>query len=105
MTQLIRRARRWLRQNRRNLAVALVTFTFTVLILMALSMVSGVRFEPSGARGASDGLAGIDSLGNEVTAEERDYFTRASPLEQNQILRDRQEKALTKGADCSGKPC
>lgn len=105
MTQLIGQARRWLRHNRRNLAVALVTFTFTVLILMTLSMVSGVRFEPSHAGGSADALGGLDSMGNEVTAEERDYFSRASPLEQAQLLRDRQEKAITEGAKCSGKPC
>jgi hypothetical protein len=99
MKRYLRRVRRWAHHNRRNLVVALGTFSLTVLVLMALSMASGVRFEPSGSHGGSDGLGGIDSLGNEVTAEERDYFTRASPQEQTQILRDQQEKALTRGSE------
>lgn len=99
MKRFLRRARRWLHHNRRNLVVALGTFSLTVLVLMALSMASGVRFEPAGSRGAGDALGGINSLGNEVSPEERDYFTRASPLEQTQILRDQQEKALTRGSE------
>lgn len=83
--------------------MALVTFTFTVLTLLSIQMVSGVRFDgPSGGGAPSDPLSGF---GHEVTAEQQDVFSRSSPLAQAQILQNRREKALTQGANCGGESC
>ena len=103
MRKELHQLRRWTRRNRRNLAIALLTFGFTVFTLLSLQWIAGVRFEAP--RGGPTSMGGVDLAGGEVTPEERDYFSRASAPEQAKLLRERQEKVLTQGANCSGKPC
>lgn len=92
-----------MRHNRRNIVVALVTFCFTLLTLLSLQAVSGVHWEQNSWSG--QGQDALGAFGQQVTVEQQDYYQRASPLEQQRIQRERREDALTRGAQCNGKPC
>lgn len=85
------RIRRWLHVRRRHIVVGLITFLSTLAILNLLGFVGETQPRPAVARYDDELIV----AGRQITPEEQDYFRRSAPLEQQRILRERREEALT----------